>query len=315
MRGVVIILFLLLLASFVGNFLLFQQLQQAHPSELSSVKEQYPLMSTRGLNPRYPNDLLVNFLPLRQNIHKTVDPYADSFAIYFEYLPTGTTIGINEDHNFTAESLLKVPVVMAYFHKKERLGMKSDPTVSLVQSELNSKFGDLYKKGVGYQINLGDAVKLALQKSDNTASFLLADQISEDDFQFVYDGLDIPEMVSGKSPIITAQEYTSVLKALYFGSVLNNDDSEYILTLLTHTDFKDMLPSGVPADVPVAHKIGLVDGQIYQDCGIVYYPNRPYILCMVSHSDQKTAQKRMHAISKMVYDYVDSLQRSSMQGQ
>jgi len=271
-------------------------------------------MSARGLNPRYPNDLLVNFLPLRQQIHKIVDPYADSFAIYFEYLPTGTTIGINEDHNFTAESLLKIPVVMAYLHKKERLGIKVDPTVKLLPSELNSKFGDLYKKGAGYQINLSDAVKLAIQKSDNTASLVLADQISNDDFQFVYDGLDIPEMVEGKTPIITAQEYSSVLKALYFGSVLSNDDSQYILSLMTNTDFHDLLPSGVPKDVPIAHKIGLVDGEIYEDCGIVYYPNRPYILCMVSKSDQKTARQRMHDISKMVYDYVDSLQRSSMQG-
>jgi beta-lactamase class A len=314
MRSVVVILFVLLLLSLAGNFLLFQQLQQPR-GRGSALKEQYPLMSTRGLNTRYANDLLVNFLPLRRSIHKSVDPYADSFVIYFEYLPTGTTIGINEDHNFTAESLLKVPVVMAYFHKRERLGMKTDPNVPLLQSELNSKFGDLYKKGAGYKINLGDAVKLAIQKSDNTASLVLADQISEDDFQFVYDGLDIPEMVDGKTPVITAQEYSSVLKALYFGSVLSNGDSQYILNLMTNTDFKDLLPSGVSGGVPVAHKIGLVDGQIYEDCGIVYYPGRPYILCMVSHSDQKTAQKRMHAISKMVYDYVEGLQRSSMQGQ
>ncbi len=71
--------------------------------------------------------------------------------------------------------------------------MKEDPTVAIQPKELNSRFGDLYKKGAGYKINLGDAVKLALQQSDNTASLILADQISEDDFQFVYDGLDIPE--------------------------------------------------------------------------------------------------------------------------
>src|SRR6185312_2556253 len=129
------------------------------------------------------------------------------------------------------------------------------------KKELNSKFGDLYKKGAGYKINLGDAVKYALQKSDNTASLVLADQIANDDFQLVYDGLDIPEMVEDKTPLITAQEYSSVLKALYFGSVLSNDDSQYILSLMTNTDFKDLLPSGVPKEIPVAHKIGLVDGE------------------------------------------------------
>jgi beta-lactamase class A len=266
------------------------------------------LLAARAYNPNTTNDIVVNFLPLRTNIQKTVAPYGNSFAIYFEYLPTGTTIGVNEDHDFTAESLLKVPVVMAYYHKKERLGIKKDSTVKILPSELNSKFGDLYKKGAGYRINLADAVKLALQKSDNTASLIVADQISESDFQFVYDGLDIPEMVMGNTPIITAQEYSSVLKALYFGSVLDPTDSEDILSLLTQTDFSNMLPSGVPKGIPVAHKIGLVNGQIYEDCGIVYLPQRPYSLCMVSKSNSKTAQERMHMLSAMVYQYVSQIQ-------
>jgi len=306
-KFIFIILFVISLA---GNIFLFYLLHQKSTSEqtLLALKAKYPLMSARAINPNYANDLVVNFLPLRTDIQNTVALYGNSFAVYFEYLPTGTTIGVNEDHDFTAESLLKVPVVMAYYHKKERLGITTDPTVKIIPSELNSKFGDLYKKGAGYPINVGDAVKLALQKSDNTASLIIADQISENDFQFVYDGLDIPEMVTGNIPIITAQEYSSILKALYFGSVLNNNDSEYILSLLTHTDFNSMLPGGVPEGIPVAHKIGLVNGQIYQDCGIVYVPQKPYSLCMVSKSTEKTAQERMHRISAMVYQYVAQLQ-------
>ena len=68
-----------------------------------------------------------------------------------------------------------------------------------------------------------------------------------------------------------------------------------------------MLPSGVPKNIQVAHKIGLVTKQIYEDCGIVYVPQRPYILCMVSKSDATVAQQRMHALSKIVYDYVSRL--------
>jgi beta-lactamase class A len=312
MRGLgkafISICIILLLVSIIGNFVLFTLWQNAESNSMNALRAKYPLLATRAYNPNSKNDLVVNFLPLRTKIQQTVAPYGNSFAVYFEYLPTGTTISINEDHNFTAESLLKVPVVMAYYHKKERLGMQQDPTVKILPSELNSKFGDLYKKGAGYQINLADAVKLALQKSDNTASLVIADQISENDFQFVYDGLDIPEMVMGNTPIITVQEYSSVLKALYFGSVLNPTDSEKILSLLTHTEFTTLLPSGVPKGIPIAHKIGLVNGQIYQDCGIVYVTQRPYSLCMVSKSNAKVAQKRMHTISSMVYQYIARLQ-------
>ncbi len=308
MRSIVVILFILLLLSLAGNFFLLQKRQPSSHHSASGQRKKYLFLSSRVFNPNYSNDLIVNFLPLREQIHKQVDPYSSSFALYFEYLPTGTTIGINEDKEFTAESLLKVPVVMAYFHKKEQQGITSDPTVTIQQKELNSQFGDLYKKGAGYKINLSDVVDYAIQKSDNTASLILADQISTDDFNFVYEGLDIPETVDKNMPIITAQEYSSVLKALYFGSTLNTYDSEKILDLMTRTDFNDLLPSGVPKGIPIAHKIGLVNKEIYQDCGIVYLHDRPYVLCMVSKSDQKTAQQRMHNISKMVYDYVSQIQ-------
>ena len=65
-----------------------------------------------------------------------------------------------------------------------------------------------------------------------------------------------------------------------------------------------MIPAGVPVGVVVAHKIGLLNNQLYEDCGIVYVPNRPYILCMVSKSDYKTAVMRMSSLSKTVYDFV-----------
>ncbi len=300
--SIIFIFFFLSIITNVVLFILWQQVSQNN-YDFATMQKRYPLISKRVLQ-TFQNDILINFLPLRNKLNTETVPYQNDFALYFEYLPTGTSIGINANDEFTAASLLKVPVVMAYYHKKEQQGISKDPVVSIRQSELNSDYGNLYKKGAGYKINLSDAVKLALQQSDNTASLVLADQITNDDFKFVYEGLDIPLTLQGESPIITAREYVSVFKALYFASILSNDDSEKILEMLTKTEFKNMLPAGVPPGIPVAHKIGLINKQIYQDCGIVYLPNRPYALCMVSKSDIKTAASRMQEISKEVYDYV-----------
>jgi beta-lactamase class A len=301
----------LLAIFFIGNIIFFGLWQNAAKgsNELNIAREKYPLIAKRVLLDEWAGatDIITNFLPLRQQIREVVKPYEDSFALYFEYLPTGTSIGINEDSEFTAASLLKVPVVMAYYHKKEIAGYEQDPTVKIQQNELDKHFGELYKKGAGYDINLADAVKLALTESDNTASLILADQISQDDFSYVYEGLDIPLTVKDESPIVTAQQYTSILKSLYFASILSKDDSQKILDILTKTKFNDKLPAGVPEGIPVAHKIGLIDKQIYQDCGIVYVPARPYVLCMISKSDRKTAVTRMSTISKMVYYYVSKV--------
>lgn len=294
----------LFILSITGNIIyFFRSNHDAMPVEVS-LQNQYPLLSLLSIDPYYQDDLIINFLPLRQQIHSETAPFANSFAMYFEYLPTGTAIGINGMQEFMAESLLKLPVVMAYYHEKERLHILSDPTVTITQSELNNRFGDLFKKGAGYQINLGTAVTLALQKSDNTASLIIADHITSEDFNYVYEGLDIPETLDGRSPTTTTQEYASILKALYFQGMLNNNDSEKILNMLTKTDFSDLLPAGVPSNIRVAHKIGVLTNQIYSDCGIVYVPSRPYILCMVSESNYTVARSRMILISKTVYDYI-----------
>jgi hypothetical protein len=51
-------------------------------------------------------------------------------------------------------------------------------------------------------------------------------------------------------------------------------------TLLLAICFGIGLPDGVPSNVKVAHKIG-ESLETYSDCGIVYYPGRPYSLCLM----------------------------------
>ncbi len=305
-----VILLSILLLSLVGNIVLVYLWQAATTKEnhFTALEKQYPFLSKRILN-EYPQDLLINFLPLRSKLQQTTKPYGDSFALYFEYLPTGTSIGINEKSEFIAASLFKLPVVMAYYRHKERLKDEHDPTVTLSSDMLDDRFGDLWQKGEGYSINLGDAVKLALKESDNTAVRALVPELSKTDFDNVYEGLDIDLKINNDGALMTAKHYGSILKALYFSSVLTKDHSQEILDYLTHTKFTDKLPAGVPESVPVAHKIGVIEEpeyEAYMDCGIVYVPRRSYLLCMISKSDDQTARARMSHVSKIIYDHVSN---------
>ncbi len=268
---------------------------------------QYPFLARRIFNENF-NDILVNFLDLRTNLRSTVAPYENTFSFYFEYLPTGTSIGVNEKEEFYAASLFKLPVIMAYYRQLERLKQREDPLLTISKEDIDKEFGDLWKKGVGYKIKMSDAIKLAIVDSDNTAIRLVVPQITESDFEHVYQALDIDLRTDDGGARLTTKGYTSILKALYFSSVLEKDDSNQILDLLTKTKFVDKLPSGVSDEVPVAHKIGVYnkngENEAYMDCGVIYVPNRPYALCMLSISDEQKARERMQLISKKIYDYV-----------
>ncbi len=273
-------------------------------------KEKYPLLATRVLLEN-PVDVLVSFLPLRKDLRTELAPFGNTFGMYFEYLPTGTSININGLDEFHAASLFKTPVIMAYYHTKERLGKTDDPTVEIRKEDIDSQFGDLWKKGVGYKLKLSEAVRLALEESDNTAARLVVPYVGSEDFDSVYQGLDIDLNLDKQGAILSAKSYSSIFKALYFSSVLNRDGSEEILNYLSHSKFPDKIEAGVPDNIIVAHKIGdFVDisgSEAFTDCGIVYVPRRPYLLCMVSKTDEQTARERMQDVSKMVYDFVSSV--------
>lgn len=303
---------LCLVISIILNVILglyvYRSLDEVHSVQsFSEAEQKYPLLSKRILQ-EYPQDLLLNFLELRNSLRSQLNPYGRSFGLYFEYLPTGTSISINSNEEFYAASLFKVPVVMAYYHALDRTNTKSDQTLTLRSSQLDKAFGDLWKKGEGHQLKASEAIKLSLTESDNTAVKALIPTIESEDFDAVYEALDLELHADQKGASVSARTYSSILKALYFSSVLEKDRSQEILDLLTKTKFSDKLAAGVPHDVLVAHKIGNfkdVDGKEgFRDCGIVYVPKRPYIVCMFSVGDEQIARERMQQASRTIYDFV-----------
>ena len=289
------VVFGLLLMSLVTNAWLAlgkRDLADSKAGEVEVLRAKFPYLSPRVLVEGQ-NDVLVNFLQLRRKLKMLVEPWGEEFAFYFEYLPTGTSIGVNEKQEFKAASLFKVPVVMAYYRQQEQIGIENNSLVTIREEDVDANFGDLWQKGVGAKITLDEAARLSLTESDNTAHKVLAANIERQYFDDVYEGLDIDLRLDGDEFILTAKHYTSILKALYFGAVLSKESSQKVLELLTQTVFDDKLVAGVPKGVSVAHKFGVLAGKEYHDCGIVYVPKRPYSLCMVSRSNEETARGRM----------------------
>jgi beta-lactamase class A len=312
-KPILIVVFVLSFALNISGISYFIVTQTTIIAEqnLHSLQVKYPLIATRVLQD-LPIDIIVNFLSLRNNLQNETAPWGDSFGMYFEYLPTGTSIGVNSTSEFHAASLFKTPIVMAYYHTKERLGISSDPMLTLGSDELDSQFGNLWQKGAGYQLKASDAIKMALEQSDNTAAKALVPLIGTVDFEAVYQGLDIALTVDKDGAVLTPKSYSSIFKALYFSAVLDKDDSQEILNYLSQSQFPDKMVAGIPPGVTVAHKIGDFveksgNGEAYTDCGIVYIPRRPYLLCMVSKTDEQTARVRMQDISKIIYDFVSSI--------
>jgi beta-lactamase class A len=80
------------------------------------------------------------------------------------------------------------------------------------------------------------------------------------------------------------------------------------LALLAASEFKGALAAGVPDGIRVAHKYGvhnLTNDRLFHDCGIVYHPLRPYMLCVMTRGNDLDSNIRFIAdVSKRVYEQV-----------
>ena len=268
------------------------------------------LFLSKRLEVENPNDIIVNFSPLRTQAREYLNNTGLEHSFYFEYLPSGTSIRIGENTELAAASLMKIPIVMSLYRAEELGRLKLDEKATIAAGDLSSESGELYKKGAGYQITLQEAADLTLIHSDNTAINVIIDRLNQvidpkDQALYFLDAEITVQDNSEVAVLISSRSYSSFLKCLYLSCYLERKHSQEILSKLTQTPFDDLLVAGVSdKDIVIAHKIGTFSKNVQSDCGIVYYPKRPYLVCLMIRGDETQARPAFKEISKQIYDYI-----------
>src|SRR6185295_18381478 len=100
-----------------------------------------------------------------------------------------------------------------------------------------------------------------------------------------------------------------LFRVLYNSTYLTSANSEYALSLLSQSSFKDGLVKELPPGVTVAHKFGEGGGpeeNQLSDAGIVYDGSTPYLIVVMTRGKQLTElSQSISEISKQVYDYMN----------
>jgi beta-lactamase class A len=216
-------------------------------------------------------------------------------AVYFRDLNNGPWFGINERELFTPASLLKLPLAMSVYWKQQRdMQTLSDEIEYVPIEEVPVALENQYSSDAplpAATYTLRDLVGIMLRESSNDAASLIAEYQGEDRVLGIYKdfGIDVPSYTSDYE--IDVKTYGAFFRVLYNASYLGQPASEELLATLTEAAFKDGIVAGVPQDVKVAHKFGTRTGEVgagyrqLHDCGIVYAPRAPYILCVMSQGN------------------------------
>ncbi len=296
----------LFIRNFVLLFLIFILAGKSFCLEESQPngKFTYPLLRYINIKEILPFEYKLT--PIIQAMKKK-GMYTD-ISMYFQDLYSGMAFGINEDEEFIPASILKIPIMMAYFKIAE-----TDPEIlgRILKYEAGKQNITYPQHAISKEYYSADElIKIMIKTSDNTAADVLASHLSNSYLNATFLNLGIIHQgeLEGMSSVI---EIASLLRILYNASYLNESMSDRALQYLSETDYIDGIVAGIPKDIKIAHKYGerylsgLGAGELH-DAAIVYYPNCPYSLVVMTRGKEyKQLEKVIKIISKFVYDEVD----------
>jgi beta-lactamase class A len=247
-------------------------------------------------------------------------------SVYFSDFATSQSANVNGNDKYYPASLGKVPIMMAYYAMAENTSSILDeenvyPTSAPDQNaQQEIPPADAITPGKEYTNE--QLIEYMIKYSDNDAAEVLTALTTPAELQGVqdvYSDLQIPldnTVTASTSDIMTPSQYAILFKTLYNATYLSRDYSEKALALMTQTTFTQGIVAGVPSSTVVSHKYGLVSytsgGVPYQwelhDCGIVYAPGHPYLLCVMTKGTTSIAaqEKTIADISAAAYQEVEN---------
>ncbi len=230
----------------------------------------------------------------------------ENVGVFIQDIKTGTWSGINERDGFAPASLLKIPIMMAILKKVDRGDIQLGDKITIIQEDIDSRWGNLYEKGAGAKFTILELLTEMVLSSDNTAKNVLKRQLSQGEINSVFSHVGIPNpYLSVNNQTVSPRDFIRFFRSLYYFSYLSPELSEKALDLTTDSEEEDLISKGLPAEIQVAHKFGIIEGENLHDCGIVYYKPNPYFLCvMTKNLDTAKSKELIQKISKDVYDYV-----------
>lgn len=301
----------------------FKQVREQTPDGEKKYNYINPLLTCELAEPKETGPFLKLKTVLDDLISRKIqDATLTTASVYFD-TRDGRWMGINTGEKYFPASLMKVPAMIAVLKTAE-----SNPAV-LAKSATHGGGTDLnaieYFKPAktlspGSSYTVDQLLEYLVAYSDNNAVVPLLQSISDQQLDEVFTdlGIEIPaDAHNTLSDFITVKQYANFFRVLYNATYLNREMSEKALGYLSKPDFPQGIEAGVPKDVVVAQKFGernfgdkahdLTSPKELHDCGVIYYPDRPYLLCIMTkgHDFEKLAQT-ISDISKAVYTEIST---------
>ena len=234
-----------------------------------------------------------------------------NYGIYFRELMGGPVIAIRQTEDFSPASLLKIPVALWFFKQAERNPELLSEAIQFLGPKGVSieAFPPKHTIVEGGNYTIEELIYLMLVESDNDATSILVEYAKgRDAINSVYLDLGFEGVEDYNTYVIDVQTYIAFFRILFNAEYLSPSFSNRVLEILAQSSFVDGLRRDIPESIPIAHKFGerTIDPErgVVQlhDCGIVYFPHNPYLICIMTQgSDYKIQADFIADVSNLIY--------------
>jgi beta-lactamase class A len=253
-------------------------------------------------------------------------------------LSDGKTFLLHGDEVFPQASSIKVAVLVELYRQEQqaRDGVKGTARLAdlyTVRKEDLVADSDIMlglTPGVTRLTNK-DLATMMIAVSDNSAANVLIDRMGMEKVNATLSGLglkhtrlrrkmmDLSAAREGRENVATPREMMTLLEMIYrhklFSQELTDDFMAVLATSWEQNHKRSAILRGLPAGVRAAEKPGELEG-VRADSGIVFAPNRPYVLCVMTTfaKDETAAEAVISRIAGLTYGYFDIVGRASDYG-
>lgn len=235
----------------------------------------------------------------------SMQAYAEASGARVGFVVLDLTDGSRCDNRsgevFRTASLYKL-IVLAEAHEQARRGAFSFDESLTIRAYRPAT--ETRPEGVDvFELDALEAARRMIQVSDNNTAEALAIRLTWGAVHAAPARLGLTNTVLAGQYTTTPDDIAHFFARLHFHQLLGPEEDEAMLEVLRGQLVRDRIPWFLPDDVEIAHKTG----RLYEyanDAGIVYAPGGPFVLVLLTESDDTLGPgyEAIHNLARMAYE-------------
>lgn len=256
-----------------------------------------------------------------ENVQQKVDNYDGVAGVYVRDLNGGYGYGVRPDEVFFSASVIKVPILVSVFRKIDEGKFSLDDSFETKSEDWAAGAGWMQFQPAGTSHTVEDYLTMMITQSDNVATNALVrlvggpDYVNEVARSMGATNTMLYQKVSSAQAIIpsldnrtTPRDMTTMLEQISTGNAASEESCRDMIDIMGQNHLESWLKEGLPEGTEAANKAGWLY-EIYDDTGIVWNENRPYVVAILSKrgpGDPQEAKPTITGLSKAIWQTQDS---------